>query len=74
MWGALLALPTAWMVTFFVFSMAIVVLLSFGRTTNDGFPPFATSTANYRALWNDVYLELFVRSLVYALTTVVILV
>ena len=72
MWGALLALPTAWMVTFFVFSMAIVVLLSFGRTTNDGFPAFATSTANYRALWNDVYLELFVRSLLYALATVVI--
>jgi spermidine/putrescine transport system permease protein len=72
LWGALLALPTAWMVTFFVFAMAIVVLLSFGRTTNDGFPAFATSTANYRALWNDVYLELFVRSLLYALATVVI--
>ena len=72
LWGALLALPTAWMVTFFVSSMVIVVLLSFGRTTNDGFPVFATSTANYRALWNEVYLELFVRSLVYALATVVI--
>jgi spermidine/putrescine transport system permease protein len=60
------------MVTFFVFSMAIVVLLSFGRTTNDGFPAFATSTANYRALWNDVYLELFLRSLFYALVTVCI--
>ena len=72
LWGALLALPTAWMVTFFVSSMVIVVLLSFGRTTNDGFPVFATSTANYRALWDDVYLELFVRSLVYALATVVI--
>jgi spermidine/putrescine transport system permease protein len=72
LWGALLALPTAWMVTFFVSSMVIVVLLSFGRTTNDGFPVFATSTANYRALWNDVYLELFVRSLVYALATVAI--
>jgi spermidine/putrescine transport system permease protein len=72
LWGALLALPTAWMVTFFVSSIGIVVLLSFGRTTNDGFPAFATSTANYRALWDDVYLELFVRSLVYALATVVI--
>ena len=72
LWGALLALPTAWMVAFFVCGMAIVVLLSFGRTTNDGFPAFSTSTANYRALWNDVYLDLFVRSLVYALATVVI--
>lgn len=72
LWGALLALPTAWMVTFFVSSMVIVVLLSFGRTTNDGFPAFATSTASYRALWSDVYLELFVRSLVYALATVAV--
>jgi spermidine/putrescine transport system permease protein len=72
LWGWLLTLPTAWMMTFFVSSMVIVVLLSFGRTTNDGFPVFATSTANYRALWNDVYLELFLRSLVYALATVAI--
>jgi spermidine/putrescine transport system permease protein len=72
LWGWLLALPTAWMVAFFVSSMVIVVLLSFGRTTNDGFPVFATSTANYRALWNDVYLELFLRSLTYAFATVVI--
>ncbi len=72
LWGWLLAIPTAWMVTFFVSSMVIVVLLSFGRTTNDGYPVFSTSTANYRALWNEVYLELFFRSLVYALATVVI--
>jgi spermidine/putrescine transport system permease protein len=71
LWGALLALPTAWMVAFFVAGMVIVLLLSFGRTTNDGFPAFATSTANYRALWNEIYLELFLRSLVYALATVV---
>jgi spermidine/putrescine transport system permease protein len=72
LWGWLLALPTAWMVTFFVSSMVTVVLLSFGRTTNDGFPVFATSTANYRAIWNQVYLELFLRSLTYAVATVII--
>lgn len=72
LWGWLLALPTAWMVAFFVSSMAIIVLLSFGRTTNDGHPVFATSTANYRAIWNEVYLELFLRSLTYAVATVVI--
>ena len=72
LWGALLALPTAWMVAFFVSSMVIVLLLSFGRTTNDGFPVFAASSANYQALWNEVYLELFLRSLGYALATVVI--
>ena len=72
LWGLLLALPTAWMVTFFVSSMVIVVLLSFGRTTNDGFPAFSTSLDSYRALWSEVYLELFLRSLGYALATVVI--
>src|SRR3954470_23191458 len=72
LWGWLLALPTAWMVAFFLSSMVIIVLLSFGRTTNDGYPVFATSTANYRAIWNEVYLELFLRSLTYALATVVI--
>lgn len=72
LWGVLLALPTAWMVAFFVSSMVIVVLLSFGRTTNDGFPVFATNSANYEALWNEVYFELFLRSLTYALATVVV--
>jgi spermidine/putrescine transport system permease protein len=72
LWGSLLALPTAWMVTFFVSSMLIVLLLSFGRTTNDGFPVFATNTDNYRALWNEVYLQLFLRSLLYALAAVAI--
>ena len=72
LWGALLALPTVWMVTFFVSSMAIVVLLSFGRTTNDGFPVFAMRLDNYEALWNQVYLEVFLRSLLYALATVAI--
>ena len=60
------------MVTFFVSSIAIVVLLSFGRTTNDGYPVFATRTANYKALWNEVYLELLLRSVGYALATVAI--
>ncbi len=70
LWGSLLALPTAWMVTFFVSSMVIVVLLSFGTTTRDGFPVFGTTTGNYSALWDEVYLRLFLRSLVYALATV----
>jgi spermidine/putrescine transport system permease protein len=60
------------MVAFFVSSMVIVVLLSFGRTTNDGFPVFATSLDNYRALWNGIYLELLLRSLAYAVATVVL--
>ena len=42
LWGTLLALPTAWIVGFFVSSMVIVVLLSFGRTQRDGRPVFGT--------------------------------
>jgi spermidine/putrescine transport system permease protein len=72
LWGTLLALPTAWIVGFFISSMVIVVLLSFGRTQRDGRPVFGTTTANYDALWNDVYLRLFLRSLGYALTTTLI--
>jgi spermidine/putrescine transport system permease protein len=72
LWGWLLALPTVWMVTFFVSSMVIVVLLSFGTTTRDGFPVFGTTGANFSALWDEVYLRLFVRSLLYALATVVL--
>jgi spermidine/putrescine transport system permease protein len=72
LWAALLALPTVWVVTFFLSSMVIVVLLSFGRVQRDGRPVFGTRTANYDALWNDVYLQLFLRSLGYALATTLI--
>jgi spermidine/putrescine transport system permease protein len=70
LWGLLLAVPTAWMVAFFVSSMVVVVLLSFGNTQADGHPVFGTNAGNYGALWDSVYLRLFVRSLVYALATV----
>src|SRR4051794_6801438 len=69
LWGTLLALPTAWIVGFFVSSMVIGVLLSFGRTQRDARPVFDTRLANYDALWNEVYLRLFLRSLGYALAT-----
>ncbi len=72
LWGTLLALPTAWIVTFFLSSMVIVVLLSFGRTQRDGRPVFGTQLTNYDALWNQVYFELFLRSLTYALATTLI--
>jgi spermidine/putrescine transport system permease protein len=72
LWAALLALPTIWVVTFFLSSMVIVVLLSFGRVQRDGRPVFGTRTANYDALWNDVYLQLFLRSLGYALATTLV--
>jgi len=72
LWGWLLMVPTAWMMAFFVSSMLVVVLLSFGHTQADGQPVFGTTPANFAALWDPVYLELFLRSLGYALATVVL--
>jgi spermidine/putrescine transport system permease protein len=72
LWGWLLALPTAWVVTFFISSMVIVVLLSFGRTQRDGRAVFGNRLTNYDALWNEVYLHLFLRSLTYALATTLV--
>ena len=60
------------MVAFFVSSMLVVVLLAFGHTQADGHPVFGTTTKNFAALWDPVYLELFLRSLGYALATVVL--
>ena len=59
------------MFIFFVSSIIIVVLLSFGHVGVGGRPVFGASLDNYRALWNTTYLTVFVRSLVYAVATVV---
>jgi spermidine/putrescine transport system permease protein len=72
LWGWLLLVPTAWMVVFFLSSMVIVLLLSFGFVGQDGNPYFGHSLDNYQALWSSTYLKLFVRSLVYAVITVVL--
>jgi spermidine/putrescine transport system permease protein len=72
LWSALLLPPTAWMVMFFVSSVVIVVLLSFGITGYDGDPRFSTTLANYRGIWNATYLHLLIRSLSYAVVTVAI--
>ncbi|RLV50767.1 ABC transporter permease [Nocardioides mangrovicus] len=72
LWDLLLALPAAWIVVFFVSSMVIVVLLSFGRTQQDGQPVFGHRLTNYDALWDEVYLRLFLRSLTYAVATTLV--
>ncbi len=71
LWGWLLLPPAAWMFIFFVSSIVIVVLLSFGHVGVGGRAVFGSSLENYRALWNSTYLTVFVRSLVYAVATVV---
>jgi spermidine/putrescine transport system permease protein len=72
LWGWLLLPPTAWMVVFFVSSIVIVVLLSFGTVAPDGQARFGTSLANYATLWNPTYLAVFLRSLAYAVATVLL--
>jgi len=71
LWGVLLAPPAIWMLVFFVSSIVIVVLLSFGHVNEHFKPVFGTSLENYRTLWNTTYASVFVRSLVYAILTVV---
>lgn len=71
LWAVLLAAPTAWLTAFFISSLAIVLLLSFGVTEPDGRPVFGTTVENYRALGNPVYLQLLIRSLGYAVITTV---
>jgi spermidine/putrescine transport system permease protein len=72
LWGWLMLPPALWMIVFFVTSIAIVVLLSFGTTTATGQPRFGTSLANYATLWNATYLTVFLRSLVYAVAAVLV--
>ena len=71
LWGWLLAPPAIWMFVFFVCSIAIVVLLSFGHVNEHFKPVFGASLDNYRTLFNTTYATVFVRSLVYAMLTVV---
>ena len=72
LWGWLLAPPALWMLVFFVSSITIVVLLSFGHVNSHFKPVFGTSLDNYRQLWNSTYLSVFARSIIYAGLTVVL--
>ena len=72
LWGWLLLPPAAWMFLFFVSSIIIVVLLSFGHVGVGGRPVFGTSLATYQQLWNSTYLTVFFRSLFYAIAPVVL--
>jgi spermidine/putrescine transport system permease protein len=72
LWGWLLVPPALWMFVFFVSSIVIVILLSFGHVGVGGRPQFGLSLDNYKALLNPTYLTVFVRSILYALITVVL--
>jgi spermidine/putrescine transport system permease protein len=72
LWGALLAPPAIWMVVFFISSVTIVVLLSFGHVNEFGKPVFGFSLENYKALADPVYLKVFIRSALFAIATTAI--
>jgi spermidine/putrescine transport system permease protein len=72
MWNWLALPGTLWMSAFFLLSLALVLLLSFGTTDNNFNPHFGTSLANVNALVDDAYLKVGLRSLVYAALTAVI--
>ena len=72
LWGFLLAPPALWMVLFFISSVTIVLLLSFGHVNDVGKPVFGFSLDNYKALADPVYLKVFVRSALFAIATTVI--
>ena len=72
LWGWLLLPPAAWMIVFFVSSFVLVVALSFGHVGVGGRPVFGASFANYATLWNATYLSVFIRSVVYAVCTVLL--
>jgi spermidine/putrescine transport system permease protein len=68
-----LALPgTVWMTLFFVGSLIIVILLSFGTTDLRGNPHFGTSLSSVKHLTDPAYLKVGLRSLLYALITAVL--
>ena len=62
LWGTLLAPPAIWMVLFFISSVTIVVLLSFGHVNNVGKPVFGFSLDNYKALADPVYRAKFITA------------
>jgi len=72
LWGVLLAPPAIWMVVFFISSIAIVVMLSFGHVNDVGKAVFGFSLDNYKALADPVYLKVLLRSAMFAIATTVI--
>jgi spermidine/putrescine transport system permease protein len=66
LWTWLLLPGALWMSVFFVSALALVILLSFGRTDALGNPRFSTTTENVRGILEWTYLRVIVRSVVYA--------
>jgi spermidine/putrescine transport system permease protein len=72
LWTVLLLPGTLWMSVFFVSALALVILLSFGRTDALGNPRFGATLENIRGILEWTYLRVIIRSLVYSVTATAI--
>ena len=66
LWTWMLVPGTAWMALFFVLALLLMIALSFGTTDALGNPRFGTTLENFRQVFDDTYLRVLFRSLVYA--------
>jgi spermidine/putrescine transport system permease protein len=72
LWSVLLLPGTIWMTVFFLGALGILLLLSFGTTDDLGNPHFGHTLGNFAALLNPIYMQVILRSLLYAALTSVI--
>jgi spermidine/putrescine transport system permease protein len=66
LWSWLLVPGTIWMSLFFVSALLLIVAMSFGTTDALGNPLFGTSLDNVRAIFQETYLRVILRSFLYA--------
>ena len=66
LWTWLLVPGTIWMSLFFVSALLLMVAMSFGTTDTLGNPLFGTSLDNIKAIFQDTYLRVILRSFLYA--------
>jgi spermidine/putrescine transport system permease protein len=70
--GSLFLLPgTVWLLAFFLVPVGLLFTISFGSTNLIGRPVYVWHPGNYTAIFNASTIDVFGRSLVYAVITVV---
>jgi spermidine/putrescine transport system permease protein len=68
LWTWLLVPGTIWMSLFFVSALLLMVAMSFGTTDALGNPIFGNTLDNVRAIFQEIYLRVILRSFLYAAT------
>jgi spermidine/putrescine transport system permease protein len=66
-WTWMLLPGTAWMSVFFVSALLLLIALCFGTTDALGNPRFGSTLDNIVGIFNPTYLQVIIRSLVYAI-------